>query len=80
MYDAKLSLEDWKPTEKELRILRAEMLTFCKKNHKFERLEVDKEIALEIMHDNPFKKSQLMSSDFPGKISAVKKSMSVIKI
>ncbi|KAL0270794.1 UNVERIFIED_CONTAM: hypothetical protein PYX00_008087 [Menopon gallinae] len=61
VYDAKLSLDDWKPIVDELRILRAEMLTFCQENHKIECLRVNKEKALEILGDNPYKESQILA-------------------
>ena len=52
-------MNDWQPTTNELRILSAEMVTFARENHKFERLVVSKDLAFEIFEGNEFKQSQI---------------------
>jgi len=60
VYDVGLSnLTEWTPTDNELRILSANMVKLAQKSHKFERLAVSEEIALNIFQDNKFKKEQV---------------------
>lgn len=60
VYDVELSnLPEWTPTENEFRIMSANMVKFAQKSHKFERLVVSEELALDIFQDNKFKKEQI---------------------
>lgn len=61
MYDVQLSLEDWKPTTTELKVLSIEMIKFCQKEYPIECLTVSKDIAVEIFKNNPHKTEQIPS-------------------
>ncbi|PSN55985.1 39S ribosomal protein L39 [Blattella germanica] len=43
----------------EMRILSSQMVSFCQNNHKFERLEVSTDLALEMFKDNKYKTEQI---------------------
>ena len=59
MYDAQLSLDAWKPTQAELRILAGCFYKFARAGHAIQRLDVDSSLALKIFEDNPFKVQQI---------------------
>lgn len=59
VYDVQLSLDDWKPTTSELKVLSLEMIKFCQKEHPIECLTVSKDLALEIFKSNPHKTQQI---------------------
>ncbi|KAK9501048.1 hypothetical protein O3M35_002170 [Rhynocoris fuscipes] len=59
VYDAYLSLPDWKPTPSELRVLSAEMVTLASRELPVERLQVSEDIAKEIFTENRFKQAQI---------------------
>nr|CAH7758061.1 unnamed protein product [Callosobruchus chinensis] len=59
VYDVQLSLDDWKPTQPELKVLSIEMIKFCQKEFHLECLDVSKDIALEIFRNNPHKTQQI---------------------
>ena len=60
MYDVALpSLPDWKPNQSELRTLTSVLWKIKDKKSRFERLEIDKELAKEIFQDNEFKLKQI---------------------
>ncbi|CAH1993403.1 unnamed protein product [Acanthoscelides obtectus] len=59
VYDVQLSLDDWKPTVPELKVLSINMIKFCQKEHHLECLDVSKDIALEIFKNNPHKTQQI---------------------
>lgn len=59
IYDIQLSLDDWIPTEKELRVLSIEMIKFAQQSHPIESLDVNTEFALDLFSDNPHKTEQI---------------------
>lgn len=59
VYDVDLKISDWEPTKEELRVLSGEMVKLAMANHRFERLEVDASLALQMFSDNQFKKIQI---------------------
>jgi large subunit ribosomal protein L39 len=61
VHDFSLKDGNFKPTEQELKTIAIEMMKFATENHRFERLDVPHNIALEIFKDNPFKREQLPS-------------------
>lgn len=61
VYDAQLSLDDWKPTTSELKVLSLEMIKFCQKENIIESLIVSKDLALDIFKNNPHKSEQIPS-------------------
>ncbi|KAJ8963342.1 hypothetical protein NQ318_018814 [Aromia moschata] len=58
VYDVQLSLDDWRPTKQELKVLSIEMIKFCQQNHPIECLNVEKDIALDIFKSNRTKLSK----------------------
>ncbi|CAG9131179.1 unnamed protein product [Plutella xylostella] len=61
-YDVALpSLPDWRPTELELRALSAEFVKLARRGSLFERLEVGRELALEMFVENEYKTQQIPS-------------------
>uniref|UniRef100_A0A1A9Z6N3 Large ribosomal subunit protein mL39 n=1 Tax=Glossina pallidipes TaxID=7398 RepID=A0A1A9Z6N3_GLOPL len=61
IHDIVLGSRDWQPTKSELRALSAEMIKLASQDLKFERLEVNQELALEMFKDCRYKKEQLPS-------------------
>ncbi|KAJ8970054.1 hypothetical protein NQ317_012029 [Molorchus minor] len=59
VYDVQLSLDDWKPTTSELKVLSIEMIKFCQQEHHIKCLNVEKELALDIFSTNPHKTQQI---------------------
>uniref|UniRef100_A0A146KQX4 Large ribosomal subunit protein mL39 n=1 Tax=Lygus hesperus TaxID=30085 RepID=A0A146KQX4_LYGHE len=59
LYDAHMSLDEWTPTQNELRVLSAEMVKLSHQALPLERLPVSVELAKEIFTDNPFKSKQI---------------------
>lgn len=59
MYDVQLSLDDWKPTPSELKVLSIEMIKFCQQEYSIHCLDVDKDLALDIFKNNPHKTKQI---------------------
>jgi len=59
IYDAQLGLKDWKAKQADLRKLGVALHKFCSENHRFQRLEVDTDLALRIFEDNMFKFEQI---------------------
>lgn len=59
IHDFALDAKNWTPSTLELKTVSIEMMKFASENHKFERLNVSHEIALEMFKDNPFKREQL---------------------
>ncbi|KAG7165402.1 39S ribosomal protein L39, mitochondrial-like [Homarus americanus] len=59
VYDVDLKITKWEPTKEELRILSGEMVKLAMASHRFERLEVDANLALKIFSDNHFKRNQI---------------------
>lgn len=51
----------WQPSNEELRALSAEMIKLAAKDLKFERLEVNNELAMEMFKDSRYKSEQLPS-------------------
>lgn len=71
IYDAQLSLDDWKPTPNELRVLSAELVKLSNQSLPLERLSVTPTLAHEIFSENPFKTKQIpdiASNSADGKI------------
>lgn len=56
-----LGTKTWQPSKAELRALSAEMIKLSAKDLKFERLEVNHELALEMFKDSRYKSEQLPS-------------------
>lgn len=61
IYDAQLSLDNWIPTETELKVLSAEMIKFCRQNNSIEYLNVDADFALLVFKSNLHKTQQIPS-------------------
>nr|XP_023014077.1 39S ribosomal protein L39, mitochondrial [Leptinotarsa decemlineata] len=61
VYDVQLSLDDWKPTTAELKVLSIEMIKLSQKEFPLECLDVSKEIAFDIFKNNPHKTLQIPS-------------------
>jgi len=61
IYDADLSLPDWKPTAAELNCLSQIGGKLSYTDMKFERLDVDASVALDIFEHNRFKRDQIPS-------------------
>lgn len=61
MHDVVLGSKTWEPTKPELRALSAEMIKLAAKDLKFERLEVNNDLALEMFKDSRYKREQLPS-------------------
>lgn len=61
MHDIVLAEEHWNPTVPELRALSIEMIKLSQQDLPIERLDVSSELALEMFHDNPFKREQIPS-------------------
>lgn len=59
IHDFALNAKNWKPTTQELTTLGIQMKKFTTENHKFERLTVSHDVALEMFKENPFKREQL---------------------
>ncbi|XP_050415778.1 39S ribosomal protein L39, mitochondrial [Patella vulgata] len=59
VYDADLKLKDWKPTTAELNCLTRVGYKLHHLDFKFERLEVDASVALDMFKDNHFKSQQI---------------------
>ncbi|KDR10946.1 39S ribosomal protein L39, mitochondrial [Zootermopsis nevadensis] len=59
VYDVNIGLDNWQPVQDELRIMSAQMVNLCQKNLKFERLEVNIDLALEMFKDNKYKTEQI---------------------
>ncbi|KAF5280129.1 hypothetical protein FQA39_LY18131 [Lamprigera yunnana] len=59
IYDAQLSLDNWTPTQAELKILSAEMVKFCQQAYQIRCLDVSIEVALSIFKNNEHKTKQI---------------------
>ncbi|PNF33348.1 39S ribosomal protein L39, mitochondrial [Cryptotermes secundus] len=59
VYDVNIGLDNWQPSQDELRIMSSQMVTLCQKNLKFERLEVNVDLALEMFKGNKYKREQI---------------------
>lgn len=59
VYDVDVGLDNWQPSKDELRIMSSQIVGFCHQNHRFERLEVSTDLALEMFEDNKFKTEQI---------------------
>lgn len=71
IHDFALNEKNWIPTTLELKTISIEMRKFATENHKFERLNVTHDLALEMFKDNPFKREQLpnISNSHNGQVS-----------
>ncbi|KAL3287776.1 hypothetical protein HHI36_002238 [Cryptolaemus montrouzieri] len=74
VYDVQLSLDNWKPETKELKVLSIEMIKFCQKQHPIHCLDVSVDLALDIFKDNPHKTQQIpdIAAHNSGKITLFK--------
>lgn len=74
VYDVQLSLDNWTPTENELRVLSIEMIKFCQQSYPIECLDVSTDLALDIFKSNPHKTQQIpdIASHNGGKVSLYK--------
>ncbi|CAH1163828.1 unnamed protein product [Phaedon cochleariae] len=59
VYDVQLSLDNWKPTTSELKVLSIEMIKFCQQELPIECLDVSTDIAFNIFKNNPHKTQQI---------------------
>ncbi|XP_011312157.1 39S ribosomal protein L39, mitochondrial [Fopius arisanus] len=59
IYDVHLELPDWNPTEAELRSLSSLFTKLIREELPIERLEIGKDMALEMFQENPFKTKQI---------------------
>lgn len=59
VYDVNVGLDNWQPSQDELRIMSSQMVNLCQKGLKFERLEVSTELALDMFEDNRYKAEQI---------------------
>ncbi|CAL7938912.1 unnamed protein product [Xylocopa violacea] len=58
-YDVHLELDDWKPTNQEMRALSAQYMKFVNQELPIERIETTEIVALNMFQDNPFKTEQI---------------------
>lgn len=74
VYDAQLSLENWVPTQNELKVLSLEMIKFCQQEHDILCLDVNTDLALEIFRNNPHKTRQIpdIAAHNEGKVTLYK--------
>lgn len=74
VYDVQLSLENWIPTQNELKVLSLEMIKFCQQGHDILCLDVSTDLALEIFKNNPHKTKQIpdIAAHNEGKITLYK--------
>lgn len=59
VYDVELSLDDWKPTQNELKVLSIEMIKFCQNNYPIEYMDVATDLALDLFRNNKHKYQQI---------------------
>nr|SVE76530.1 EOG090X0A3R [Daphnia longispina] len=59
VYDVQLSLDDWVPSQSDLRQISASFQKFVRQNHSFQRLDIDSSVALKMFEDNAFKAEQI---------------------
>lgn len=59
VYDVELGLDNWLPTQDEMRVLSIEMLKIIQKNLPLEYLQVSKDLALDVFKENPHKFGQI---------------------
>jgi large subunit ribosomal protein L39 len=59
VYDVQLGLDDWKPTQNELKVLSIEMIKFCQHNHPIQCMDVSTDLALDLFRNNPHKYQQI---------------------
>ncbi|XP_069687394.1 large ribosomal subunit protein mL39 [Periplaneta americana] len=59
VYDVHVGLDDWLPSQDELRIMSSHIVNLSQKELKFERLEVNIDLALEMFKDNKYKTEQI---------------------
>ncbi|XP_076761452.1 mitochondrial ribosomal protein L39 [Xylocopa sonorina] len=59
IYDVHLELDDWKPTDQEMRALSAQYIKFVNKELPIERIDTTETIALDMFQDNPIKTEQI---------------------
>lgn len=72
IYDVAINMSDkWEPTEQELRAFTKILWDIKNANLPFERLVMDKEVAMSLFKTNPFKQTQIesISEDNHGKVS-----------
>ncbi|XP_063226831.1 large ribosomal subunit protein mL39 isoform X2 [Bacillus rossius redtenbacheri] len=61
VYDVDVGLDDWKPSESELRAVSGEMVRLAREGRRLERLVVAADLALDMFRDNPHKCAQIPS-------------------
>jgi large subunit ribosomal protein L39 len=59
VYDVNIGLDNWQPSQDELRIMSSQMVNLCQKGLKFERLEVSTDLALDMFENNGCKAEQI---------------------
>nr|CAG4637206.1 EOG090X0A3R [Ceriodaphnia reticulata]SVE73082.1 EOG090X0A3R [Ceriodaphnia reticulata] len=59
VYDVQLSLDTWTPSQSDFRQIAAAFQKFVRKEHPFQRLDIDSSLALKIFEDNIFKTEQI---------------------
>lgn len=74
VYDVQLSLDDWVPSQNELRVLSIEMIKFCQQSHPIECLDVDTDFAFVMFKNNVHKTQQIpdIAANNGGKITLFK--------
>lgn len=73
VYDVHVDLDNWQPSQDELRIMSSQIVNLSQKGLKFERLEVNIDLALEMFKDNKYKTEQIphMASQMSSKGTSV---------
>ncbi|ALC43819.1 mRpL39 [Drosophila busckii] len=61
VHDIVLGTQSWEPTKAEMRAISAEMVKLSAQDLRIERLEVDKDVAIEMFKDSRYKSEQLPS-------------------
>ncbi|XP_022912896.1 large ribosomal subunit protein mL39 [Onthophagus taurus] len=74
IYDLQLSLNDWKPTNSELKVLSIELIKFCQQSHVIETLDVSQDFAFTLFKENKHKTQQIpdIAAHNNGKITLFK--------
>ncbi|RZC42119.1 39S ribosomal protein L39, mitochondrial [Asbolus verrucosus] len=59
VYDVQVTLEDWRPTQNELKVLSIEMIKFCQQGHAIQCMDVSTDLALDLFRNNAHKYQQI---------------------
>ncbi|XP_044265955.1 39S ribosomal protein L39, mitochondrial [Tribolium madens] len=71
VYDVQLPLDNWQPTQNELKVLSIEMIKFCQQNHPIHCMDVSQELALDLFRNNTHKYQQIpnIAANHNGKVT-----------